>query len=175
MSDDPYLFPGTKNLRNKFGIRNADLLDYHEREITTLRARQGVPTGIFDLKHLRAIHRHLFQDVYDWAGEIRTLEISKGASQFQFCKYIETGMADVHRRLVKVKYFAKSSQSGFAEGAGEIIGDVNYVHPFREGNVRAPFPPLDGEGPAEGRGWGVQEPEIADHHPLRSLRDHLPH
>lgn len=136
MSGDPYVYPGTSVLRNKLGLTDAPTLDYHEREITTARARTGVPTGAFDLKHLQAIHGHLFQDVYDWAGKIRTVEISKGGSQFQFRQYIETGMADVHRRIVGAGYFKGTSPQAFAAEAGKIMGDVNYVHPFRDGNGR---------------------------------------
>jgi cell filamentation protein len=136
MSDDPYVYPGTAVLRNKLGIRDARKLDFHEREIVLQRIRQGVPSGDFDLAHLKAIHRHLFQDIYDWAGDIRAVEISKGGSQFQFRQYIETGMADVHRRIEAAKYFKGLTPSAFAERAGEIVGDVNYVHPFRDGNGR---------------------------------------
>jgi cell filamentation protein len=136
MSDDPYVYPGTAVLRNKLNIRDADQLDYHEREIAAQRIRQGVPAGKFDLKHLKAIHRHIFQDIYDWAGEIRTVEIAKGGSQFQFRRYIETGMADVHRRLVEGKFLRGLDTVAFARAAGEIMGDVNYCHPFREGNGR---------------------------------------
>ncbi|SFB19300.1 cell filamentation protein [Rhizobium sp. NFR07] len=100
MNGDPYVYPGSHVLRNKLGIQDAEKFDYHEREIVVFRSRQGIPIGNFDLKHLRAIHRHLFQDIFDWAGEIRTVEISKGGSQFQFHQYIEIGMADVHRRLM---------------------------------------------------------------------------
>lgn len=136
MSDDPYVYPGTRILRNKLGIRDAAQLDYHEREITTMRARESVPIGDFDLKHLQAIHKHLFQDIYEWAGQIRTVEMSKGTSQFQFRQYIETGMADVHRRIAGANYFKGFSREEFAAKAGTIIGDVNYVHPFRDGNGR---------------------------------------
>jgi cell filamentation protein len=65
------------------------------------------------------------------------VEILKGGDQFQFRQYIETGMADVHRRVVKARYFAGTSADRFAAGASVIIGDVNHVHPFREGNGRA--------------------------------------
>jgi cell filamentation protein len=95
-----------------------------------------VPGGQFDLAHLRAIHRHLFQDVYDWAGEIRTVEIFKGGNQFQFRQYIATGMADVHRRLTRSGFLKGLPANEFAREAGAIMGDVNYVHPFREGNGR---------------------------------------
>lgn len=136
MNDDPYLDPRTGLLRNKLGIRDAEELRRAERRLTTARAEQGIPRGDFDLKHLQAIHRHLFQDVYDWAGKVRQIEISKGGHQFQFSKYIETGMADVHRRVRKADYFRGAAPDAFARGAAEIIGDVNYVHPFREGNGR---------------------------------------
>lgn len=136
MSSDPYVYPGTAVLRNRPGIREPDQLDRIERQLVTQRAREGIPNGDFDLKHLRAIHRHLFQDVYDWAGELRTIEISKGGHQFQLRRYIETGMADVHRRIRAGGHFVGLSREEFAKRAGEIIGDVNYVHPFREGNGR---------------------------------------
>ncbi|WJH40933.1 Fic family protein [Aliirhizobium terrae] len=136
MSDDPYVYPGTKVLRNKFNIRDSDGLDLAERRYSTIRSRQGIPAGDFDLKHLRAIHRHLFQDIFDWAGEIRTVEISKGGSQFQFRQYIEIGMSDVHRRLMSMDFLRGLNREEFAVKAASIMGDVNYVHPFREGNGR---------------------------------------
>jgi cell filamentation protein len=100
------------------------------------RIAEGVPDGSFDLAHLRAIHRHLFQDVYDWAGELRTVEISKGGSLFQFRQYIPTGMADVHRRLSRAGFLKHLPLREFAREAGIIMGDINYIHPFREGNGR---------------------------------------
>ena len=66
MSDTEYCYPPSFNvLRNKLGIRDANRLDYFEREIVTQRLAEIVPAGSFDLEHLRAIHRHLFQDIYD--------------------------------------------------------------------------------------------------------------
>jgi len=135
-ADDPYLYVRSSVLKNKLGLKDADALDYAEREIVAQRAAQGIPGGQFDLRHLRAIHRHLFQDIYVWAGEIRTVEIAKGGSQFQFCRFIEIGMADVHRRLATANYLRDLDRDAFATAAGEIIGDINYVHPFREGNGR---------------------------------------
>lgn len=131
--DDPYVYPGTSILRNRFGIIDPDVLDKVERRYVLQRSRRGVPSGAFDLTHLRAIHRHLFQDVYDWAGQLRTVEISKGGSQFQFLQYIPTGMADVHRRLTRADFLKRLPASEFAREAGIIIGDINYIHPFREG------------------------------------------
>ena len=94
MSEDPYVYPGTSVLRNRFGLTDAADLDRVERLHTTNRSLEPIPRGSFDLAHLRAIHRHLFQDIYDWAGELRTVEISKGRQQFQFREFIETGMGE---------------------------------------------------------------------------------
>lgn len=136
MNDDPYVYAGTSVLRNMLGIRDAQELDKVERQLVRERTLEDLPTGNFDLRHLKAIHHHLFQDIYEWAGKIRTVEISKGASQFQFRQYIETGMADVHGRLVKSGFLRRLEQHTFAAEAARIIGDLNYVHPFREGNGR---------------------------------------
>ncbi|MBX9824575.1 MAG: Fic family protein [Xanthobacteraceae bacterium] len=135
-ADDPYVFPGTRTLRNRLGIVDPEKLEQVERRLAVERSRQGVPSGNFDLAHLQAIHRHLFQDIYDWAGEIRTVEISKGAQQFQFRQYIQTGIADVQRRLVRSRFLSGLSRADFAKQAAVILGDVNFVHPFREGNGR---------------------------------------
>jgi cell filamentation protein len=134
--DDPYVYPGTTTLRNRLGLRNPADLDRIERLYAADRTTQRIPRGSFDLIHLRAIHRHLFQDIYDWAGELRTVEISKGSQQFQFRQYIHTGMADVHRRLERSRFLPALPAADFAEQAGVIMGDINYIHPFREGNGR---------------------------------------
>jgi len=136
VTDDPYRYPGTSILRNLLGFRIQSELDRVERLLVQLRIEEGTPSGKFDLAHLQAIHRHLFQDIFDWAGEVRRVEISKGGSQFQFRQFISTGMADVHKRLAAAKFLQGLRRDQFAEKAGEIIGDVNYVHPFREGNGR---------------------------------------
>jgi cell filamentation protein len=114
VSDDPYVYPGTSVLRNRLGTTDPDYLDKQERALVVLRMRGNIPGGSFDLTHLRAIHRHLFQDVYDWAGELRTVEISKGRQQFQFRKFIETGMANVHGRLVRSRFLKELSATSFA-------------------------------------------------------------
>ena len=136
MTKDPYVYPGSNVLRNKLGISDPNAFAAMERQLVLQRAREGVPSGNFDLAHLRAIHRHLFQDVYDWAGELRTVEIAKSGEQFQFRRYIATGVADVHRRLKEQNYLRDLPAAEFCKQAGIIMGDVNYVHPFREGNGR---------------------------------------
>lgn len=137
MSDEFYCYPPDfKVLRNKFDIRDGSVLDHVERRIAADRISTGCPSGNFDLNHLRAIHDHIFQDVYDWAGSVRTVDMRKGGSQFMPRQFIETGMADVHRRIVEGNRLQGLSPDQFAAKAGEIIGDINHVHPFREGNGR---------------------------------------
>lgn len=75
-NDDPYVYPDTKILRNRRGITDPKALDRVERRLVIQRIKDGVPGGLFDLAHLQTIHRHLFQDIYDWAGELRTVEIN---------------------------------------------------------------------------------------------------
>ena len=137
MSDRDYCYPPDYTvLRNRLDIRDAPALEAAERGLVAQRLLEPVPAGDFDLDHLKAIHRHLFQDVYAWAGEVRTVEIAKDDSRFQPRRFIETGMADIHRRIVAAGYFRGLGPDGFAEGAGPVLGDVNHVHPFREGNGR---------------------------------------
>lgn len=137
MSDRDYCYPPDYTvLRNRLDIRDAPALEAAERELVAHRILEPVPAGDFDLAHLKAIHQHLFQDVYAWAGEVCTVEIAKGESRFQPRRFIETGMADIHRRIVAAGYFAGLGPDEFAGGAGPVLGDINHVHPFREGNGR---------------------------------------
>jgi len=140
---DPYLHPTQPVFRNKLGILDAARLAQVERRLVTQRIAEGPPSGAFDLPHLRAIHRHLFQDLYDWAGEIRTVEIAKNGHQFQFRRFIAVGMANIHQRLVAARFLRGLARGDFVRTAGAIIGDLNYVHPFRDGNGRTQLQYLD--------------------------------
>ncbi len=162
MSDDPYVYPGTSVLRNKLGITDAGRLGAFERRMVAQRIDEGVPSGGFDLDHLRAVHRCLFQDVYDWAGEIRTTEHSKGAQQFMFRRFIGRGMADVARRIAVALPYEGWSLPDFAAEAGRIVGDVNYVHPFREGNGRTQLLFLEQLCPAAGRRLDLRQIDRKD-------------
>ncbi len=123
-------------MRNLHGITDPAELGRVERLLVVQRTQEGPPTGNLDLAHLQAIHHHLFQDVYEWAGKLRTVEINKGGTQFLPSAFLKTGMADVHRRLVASGFLKGHAPDDFAREAAKIIGDVNFVHPFREGNGR---------------------------------------
>jgi cell filamentation protein len=79
-------------LRNLLGLTDANALGLAEATLTALRIAElndHPLTGRFDLEHLKAIHRHIFQDVYVWAGELRQVDISKGNARFAHFAYIE--------------------------------------------------------------------------------------
>ena len=79
---DSYCYPGTTVLKNRANLRTQVDLDFFEEEATAQRFTEPLPSGNLDISHLRAIHRHLFQDVYTWAGAFRTVWISKGGNPF---------------------------------------------------------------------------------------------
>ena len=77
---DPYAYKGTNVLKNRAGLRDARLLESFELEMTALRAEEALPAGRFGPAHYRAVHRHLFRDVYSWAGRYRTVRAFSGTS-----------------------------------------------------------------------------------------------
>jgi cell filamentation protein len=79
-TDDPYTCENSTVLVNKLDLRDQSELDDFEAEITSARAGEPLPEGNLDFAHFCAIHHHLFQDVFDWAGTPRTVRISKQGS-----------------------------------------------------------------------------------------------
>ncbi len=87
---DPYLYPGLNVMRNRLNIRQADRLAKASYEITALRvATLGLGPSAPGVPHLCAIHRHLYQDIFDWAGDIREIDIYQGDTRFCHFAYIE--------------------------------------------------------------------------------------
>lgn len=138
-AEDPYLDPGSKVLINKLGVVDAVLLRQIEAETTFLRDAQlkavTLP-GRFDLAHLQAFHRHLFGDVYPWAGEIRRADLSRTA-MFAHWAHIESYGADVFGRLRDELLLSTVDDEAFLDRLAYFYAEVNALHPFREGNGRA--------------------------------------
>ncbi len=160
MSDwDSLFYPGTDVLRNKLGIRDADELRKAETELARQRAREGCPKGNFDLEHLQAIHRHLFQDVYEWAGQLRTVDMYKNQEgEYAPASEIESEIHGVHQRVVNLDFLHNTNVSEFSAKAAQIIGDTNHAHPFREGNTRTQLQFL--QQLAEGAGHDIDLAKI---------------
>jgi cell filamentation protein len=136
-ADDTYCYPGTTVLKNKLDIRRQELLDEFETEMTDLRAAEPLPPGNLDYDHYRAIHRHLFQDVYDWAGAPRTVRISKGVNPFCYPEYIGAQAENLFGQLADDRYLQGLNNEEFARQAAHILAELNAVHAFRDGNGRA--------------------------------------
>jgi len=137
---DSYCYPNTRILINKFDIRNYDDLNITEREITALKileAEKNPINGRFDLKHLKKIHKFIFCDIYEWAGQIRGGDfLIKDESIFCRSMFIEGMAADIQSKLKNEKYLANLDKSAFISRIAYYMGEINALHPFREGNGR---------------------------------------
>lgn len=111
-------------------------LDQFERLSVANRMVEDPPEGKFDIQHLKAIHRHLFQDVYDWAGEERTVSISKGKTLFCNPRFIADTVTDILGKLAKENHLKGLPPEDFVDRVAYYILELNVAHPFREGNGR---------------------------------------
>jgi cell filamentation protein len=138
-ADDTYCYPGTDVLRNKAEITNAEDLDAYEGELSTLRSieiLENPVVGQFDLAHLQRIHLALFQDVYDWAGKIRTVDISRGNSRFANVRFIEFAANDIFNELARKNWLKGLDADALSKRLAHYLSEINALHPFREGNGR---------------------------------------
>lgn len=140
---DPYVYPNTEVLKNKFGIRDSERLLEIEKTIT-LGAWQDIREGkikikkTFDYKHLKSLHKELFKDLYDWAGKERTVDISKPGTLFCRAMFIEEEAKRIFNNLKKDNFLKDiKDKSKFSEKLGQLFLDINMLHPFREGNGRS--------------------------------------
>lgn len=135
--DDPYCYPGTTVLKNRRNLRTQQALDRFETAITAQRFDEPLPSGKLTEQHYRRVHRHLFKDVYDWAGEYRTVRISKGDSAFCYPENIQREMTSLFAKLRRDDNLVGLSKQQFARKAASFLSDLNAIHPFRDGNGRS--------------------------------------
>lgn len=137
--DSKYCYPQSHVLKNKLNITNQGELETAECAITAVKTSQASVShinGNFDFEHLKRIHKFLFEDIYDWAGCIRTVNISKGN---QFCRvdYIETQINDLFKKLKDENYLLDCKTiDEIGKRLAYYLGEINVIHPFREGNGR---------------------------------------
>ena len=119
-------------LENKLGITSAPELAEAEERISKKKAIELFENGILDkleagkFASLKAIHKYLFEDIYKFAGELRTVNISKGNFRFAPLMYLEAALENID----------KMQQSTFDEIIEKYV-EMNIAHPFREGNGRS--------------------------------------
>ena len=138
-ADDVYCIPGTAVLKNKAGITDQEQLDEYEGDFTAIRLlelTQNPVEGSFDLTHLCKIHQYLFQDVYEWAGEVRSVDIIRGESRFCNVRHIQSYSNTVFSAIATEKYLVNLEPKVFSNRLAHYLSEINAIHPFREGNGR---------------------------------------
>lgn len=132
-------YEGTNCLINKFNIQNEEQLAKIEAGITLAKTaeleRNPISTS-FDFEHYKQIHRYLFEDLYEWAGSVRTVDISKKGTNFTSFQNIETVAIACFDRLKSYNYFRNVDFEDFVENIVDFYCSTNMLHPFREGNGR---------------------------------------
>ncbi|MDR1096032.1 MAG: Fic family protein [Spirochaetaceae bacterium] len=136
--DYTYSYPQTGILRNKENIERGDLLLAFEsfkcsQRLEELRKK---PVRVKNSASLLDIHKYLFQDVYTWAGQKRTVEISKDGKQFFPVSHFDTAFVYIDSLVSEYNAIDKKDKAGLAAKLAAILDTVNYLHPFREGNGR---------------------------------------
>ncbi len=132
-------YENTACLINKFNIQDEDVLAQIEADITFAKASElerNPINGKFDFKHYKAIHRFLFEDLYDWAGTTRTVNISKKGTNFTDVKDIERVATACFKRLADNNFFRDCNRVDFIKNIVDFYCVTNMLHPFREGNGR---------------------------------------
>jgi cell filamentation protein len=142
---DPYIYPGTDVLINKFGFRNQADLDKVESDFTVLKlaelSERPLP-GNYDISHLREMHKYAFEDVFDWAGNFRTINIEKPEQALAglSVEYSEFGCIEAELEVILEEIrVADWSTPNHAEKSllfSSHIARLWRIHPFREGNTR---------------------------------------
>ncbi len=138
-ADAKYCYSGTHVLKNKLHIRDFDELQKAEREYSAAREAELLLSGLdgdFSLKYLCRIHKYLFQDIYSWAGKIRTVDVAKGT---YFCRaqFIKEQFDALHEELKSENYLRDyTTSTRMADRLAYYLGEINMIHPFREGNGR---------------------------------------
>ncbi|MDX3001599.1 Fic family protein [Kribbella solani] len=134
-----YFWESGNCLRNKLGIKSRIQLEEAEYRLRTARQAQldsgevEVPRT-FDQAHLRAIHRHLLQDVYDWAGEFRDVVFGKQEKFFAYPEHVDELLDTVRERMIEPREWSTVPRSEFVLDIAKIYCHQNFAHPFREGN-----------------------------------------
>lgn len=134
---DPYVYPGTQVLRNLLDIRDAAGLQTAERLLSAQRLERSLPDVPITYDGYKALHRHLFERLYEWAGEPRSVNIAKGETIFAPPGRIDPLMERQFMLLGHERFLENLTPERFASRAAVYVSEINAVHPFREGNGRA--------------------------------------
>ena len=132
-----YTYPNSTVLINKQNITNIEEAYRNEHLFVTRRlADLRLKTiEVYSISDILAIHKYLFQDVYAWAGQFRKVNISKNGNPFMSIQSFSTAQAYINR-LIHTYYQTANSKDEIIKQLAKILDNLNYFHPFREGNGR---------------------------------------
>ncbi len=172
--------PDHRVLRNLIGATTDEALraaenDLLEYRLAELREHPELVPRSYDLEHLKGLHRQLFQDVYDWAGELRTVGLAKGdGDSFAPPLQIPQPVVSAAERIVASDLLRRVSAPRLAAELASLYDFLNFAHPFREGNGRTQrefFAQLLAES---GRGLAWSRIEMSElHHACHVARNQL--
>jgi cell filamentation protein len=138
VTQDRYCYPGSDVLINLLGIRDAKTLAEAEAEFTAERFRTYQAPRLvitdFTLHHLQHLHCHLFQDIYEWAGKIRDVDISKGDTRFCTWSRIEPEANKQFSAIPNLELM--DTEESLISKVADLFCEINLLHPFREGKGR---------------------------------------
>ena len=134
--EDPYCYPGTSTLKNKLDLRDYAELEAFEHESVSAKGEEELPSGHFNPAHYCAIHRHLFGEVYNWAGEYRNVRTAKEGAMFCYPEFVAEQMEMLFKALDEPSFAMMSSPEAFIQASVKFLAELNAIHPFRDGNGR---------------------------------------
>jgi cell filamentation protein len=128
-------------LRNVPGYSTQAKLDRFEAAEAAealVRLQTNPVEGAFDCAHLKKIHARIFKNIYPWAGEFRQVNMHRSASYyFAVVQFIDTNLKSTLTKLAAENHLKGLDAGAFASRAAYYLGELNSIHPFREGNGRA--------------------------------------
>lgn len=132
-------YEGTTCLINKFDIKDENVLKELETTVTLAKTAEYFLNPLyntFDVSHYKNIHKNLFGDIYEWAGEYRTVVMSKKGTEFAKADNIENLLSKCFERLNDNDLFQNLDFDDFVDNIVDFYCVTNMIHPFREGNGR---------------------------------------
>ena len=133
---DPSCYENSDVLINIPGLRVQSELEKFENIAVAQRSRERLPFGKLSGVDYFALHKHLFKDVYRWAGQIRTIRIGKQGNWFCYPEHIQAEIKAIFDWLETENNLRDLDADDFSEKAAHFIAELNAIHPFREGNGR---------------------------------------
>ncbi|UZE22002.1 putative adenosine monophosphate-protein transferase Fic [Pseudomonas sp. B21-056] len=163
VGEDAYCYAGSTVLRNKLDIRDEPTLSEAEQQLSAIAADNvEFNPPPYNLVYLQNIHRLLFSDLYEWAGELRTVGMAKQDTRFCQPQFMEKEAGKIFKSMATARWFEGMSRAELIIAVADAYSDINVVHPFREGNGRAQrilFEHLIMNAGFEISWWGIEKEE----------------